>query len=164
MPTSLPGSPGLPSRASALRSVRQVPNAIRGCADLRGECLHHILPLNAQHLGSVLAESVSYHNQDRPRSLSEDSSAQPAVSAAGTWPLDLSSVACAMSTSEPPDADSTFAALSVEAILQDSVFSLEVFAQASAVPGIEDDPAASTCEAGHVGLRDARHRGQHQHR
>lgn len=46
-----------------------------------------------------------------------------------------------MSTSEPPDADATFAALSVEAILQDSVFSLEVFAQASAVPGIEDDPA-----------------------
>ncbi len=33
---------------------------------LRGECLDHILPLSARHLGSVLAEFVSYHNQDRP--------------------------------------------------------------------------------------------------
>jgi putative transposase len=33
---------------------------------LRCECLDHILPLSERHVRSMLAEFVSYYNQDRP--------------------------------------------------------------------------------------------------
>ena len=43
-------------------------NAIaeRVVRSLRSECLDHILPLSEGHVRSVLAEFVSYYNQDRP--------------------------------------------------------------------------------------------------
>ncbi len=33
---------------------------------LRRECLDHVLPLSEVHVRSVLAELMSYYNQDRP--------------------------------------------------------------------------------------------------
>src|SRR5215469_5961764 len=45
-----------PANAIAERLVRS----------LRQECLDHILPLSEGHVRSVLAEFVSYYNQDRP--------------------------------------------------------------------------------------------------
>jgi len=44
------------ANAKAERLVRSLPR----------ECLDHILPLSEGHVRSVLAEFVSYYNQDRP--------------------------------------------------------------------------------------------------
>ena len=53
-----------------MRTPIQAPraNAIaeRVVRSLRRECLDHILPLTEAHVRLVLAEFVSYYNQDRP--------------------------------------------------------------------------------------------------
>ena len=49
-----------------IRTPRANAIAERVVRSLRQECLDHILPLSEGHLRSVLAEFVSYYNQDRP--------------------------------------------------------------------------------------------------
>ena len=46
------------------KSYGDLPTADR--RSYRQECLDHILPLSEGHVRSVLAEFVSYYNQDRP--------------------------------------------------------------------------------------------------
>jgi putative transposase len=48
------------------RSPRANAIAERVVRSLRQECLDHILPLSERHVRAVLAEFVSYYNQDRP--------------------------------------------------------------------------------------------------
>jgi transposase InsO family protein len=51
----------------SIRTPVQSPRAIgeRVVRSLRQECLDHILPLSERHVRLVLAEFVSYYNQDR---------------------------------------------------------------------------------------------------
>ncbi len=56
--------------AESVRTPVQAPRANtiaeRLVRSLRQECLDHILPLSEGHLRALLAEFVSYYNQDRP--------------------------------------------------------------------------------------------------
>ncbi len=52
-----------PNSSSITRANATAERVVRS---LRRECLDHILPLSEGHVRSVLAEFVSYYNQDRP--------------------------------------------------------------------------------------------------
>jgi transposase InsO family protein len=57
---------GIESIRTPVQSPRANAIAERVVRSLRQECLDHILPLSEGHVRSVLAEFVSYYNQDRP--------------------------------------------------------------------------------------------------
>jgi transposase InsO family protein len=57
---------GVESVRTPVQSPRANATAERVVRSLRRECLDHILPLSEGHVRSVLAEFVSYYNQDRP--------------------------------------------------------------------------------------------------
>jgi transposase InsO family protein len=57
---------GLDAIATPVRSPRANAVAERVIGTLRRECLDHLIILDEQHLTSVLAEFVRYHNRDRP--------------------------------------------------------------------------------------------------
>ena len=57
---------GIESIHTLLRAPRANATAERAVRSLCRECLDHILPLSEGHVRSVLAEFVSYYNQDRP--------------------------------------------------------------------------------------------------
>ena len=64
---------GVQSIRTPIQAPRANSIAERVVRTLRGECLDHILPLSEEHVRSVLAEFVTYYNQDRPhRSLGLD--------------------------------------------------------------------------------------------
>ena len=57
---------GIESIRTPVQAPRANAIAERVVRSLRRECLDHILPLSERHIRSVLAEFVSYYNQDRP--------------------------------------------------------------------------------------------------
>jgi transposase InsO family protein len=57
---------GIESIRTPMQAPRANATAERVVRSLRRECLDHILPLSEGHVRSVLAEFVSYYNQDRP--------------------------------------------------------------------------------------------------
>ena len=57
---------GIESVRTPVQAPRANAIAERVVRSLRQECLDHILPLSERHARSVLAEFVSYYNQDRP--------------------------------------------------------------------------------------------------
>ena len=74
-PTRLAGI-GIESIRTPVQAPRANATAERVVRSLRQECLDHILPLSERHVRAVLAEFVSYYNQDRPhRSLSQETPA-----------------------------------------------------------------------------------------
>jgi len=97
---------GIESVRTPIRAPRANATAERLVRSLRRECLDHILPLSEGHVRSVLAEFVSYYNQDRPhRSLGLETPVPSHGSLTGRCSPGLSSTACITSTSEPPDPD-----------------------------------------------------------
>src|SRR5262245_3144002 len=57
---------GVESVCTPIQAPRANAIAERVVRSLRQECLDHVVPLSARHVRSVLAEFVSYYNEDRP--------------------------------------------------------------------------------------------------
>jgi putative transposase len=103
---------GIESVRTPVQSPRANAIGERVVRTLRRECLDHILPLSERHVRAVLTEFVTYYNQGRPhRSLGLETPVPSRRPVTGRWLLGPSSAACTTSTNEPPDPDSTFAAL-----------------------------------------------------
>jgi len=102
------GAPSSPTRSGHLGSQ----SGSESCGACARSAWITSLPLSQGHVRSVLAEFVSYYNQERPhRSLGWRLRCHPVAQSTERWFLGSSWAVSITSRSEPPDPDSTFAAL-----------------------------------------------------